>query len=1002
MQEIWRGRQVAGRSATRRLALLGMTAGLALSSALSMGLGLGGCGDSGDDSQDLCPEGEVRLPDGSCVPACEGNEIRNDEGQCVPCGEHEVARDNRCGCEAGYVFLDGHCVEPAGDDGVLGTDWHPDPDGDGIESGEDDCPWDYDPGQSDSDGDGLGDVCDPDFAPPTENGPVTDLRAEHVTPYGAWVQFTSPRSEAYGWQGYVVWSEDRNELDDLAGVQALVDRGDGVGFTTYAPYGRTPLRPVWITALEPETTYYLRLVREDWTGLVDELSNVIEITTLAAPPIHLSSHRPRVFATPALIDDLRQRVASADSRFSAWEAELGPRVVTAAQDPDSVYLAPWYCQTAAMLYLATGSEDYRTAAMALLDMLITYWEDNALDGNAYRWANAALGVCADLLWDDLDAATKDRAAAAMLEDDEYHVVDEPPRPADTDEFASTVRTQLVDGLALCDATDLSGDLSDRGCAVLDAGLRGWYGVQLVKARRDRRFWAQTGGYLPDGSDYGQGTSTYWLQSFWAMHNAGDQAAGYLPWVLHNMLSMVVYPLTPSRLGYYTQGDVEDFSYNYETEPSSFQLEGSDAALVALQGLLLQAGGDLDAASWARGLTDDLFVVDHEAGEAAVWRMLFERDDLPGTDYRETLATAFLDSGLGLFFDRSGWDADDSMLVFRAGWTGVDHSHEDIGHFQLYRAGRWITHEAIAYDGPGAQAQGHNVLLLQQKADEGDPDCVCQRLQRNGGHPRILRVSSGSSHAFIQADLLGAYRSYYYHSTYYDAVQRSLIWRKTDGAGGSDLLVLYDLVDDAPDAPQGLDRGWVLQFDEEPSISGRSAGCVLPGALSGGPAQRVDVVALLPQTATLTHHAPEGQPDDFPGPLYNHRLTMDPGTDAPALRMITVLRAADQEPPALDAREIDTETMVGALVDGEAFLFPRAALGRPPEGMEEASLTLEASVPLVVWWAGFVPGRSYSVTVTVETGTVTLDVGQGDLVTADSGGLLAFSLDGGGGVSPVYR
>ena len=64
------------------------------------------------------------------------------------------------------------------------------------------------------------------------------------------------------------------------------------------------------------------------------------------------------------------------------------------------------------------------------------------------------------------------------------------------------------------------------------------------------------------------------------------------------------------------------------------------------------------------------------------------------------------------------------------------------------------------------------------------------------------------------------------------------------------MVVYDLVDNAADAPQGLERGWVLQFDEEPTISRRTAGCVLPGALSGGPAQRVDVAALPFEADTL--------------------------------------------------------------------------------------------------------------------------------------------------------
>jgi hypothetical protein len=101
---------------------------------------------------------------------------------------------------------------------VPGTGWHDDPDGDGVPSATDLCPAVYDPLQTDGDLDGVGDACS--RPTPTLGGPITDLRVEHVTPFGAWVNLTSPHDDEYGWDVTVVWSTDPTELTTFAGFSA--------------------------------------------------------------------------------------------------------------------------------------------------------------------------------------------------------------------------------------------------------------------------------------------------------------------------------------------------------------------------------------------------------------------------------------------------------------------------------------------------------------------------------------------------------------------------------------------------------------------------------------------------------------------------------------------------------------------------------------------------------------------------------------------------------------
>ena len=783
----------------------------------------------------------------------------------------------------------------------------------------------------------------------------------------------------------------------MASIQQVVDRGDAVDFDINATYGERPHRPIVLTDLEPSTNYYLVLVREDWTGLVGGISNVLEIQTAAAPSISPLGDRPRVMATPTLIQTIRDRHSNSDNRWTVWYEENSSRILQAGEDPESVHQGPWYCPLSALLYHATSNTQYLAGAHTLFDALIAYWEDNTLTGNQYRWAEAALAVCLDLLWNELEIEQRNRAVEAMLEEDEHHVFDDPPRWDDTDDFASVTRTQVIDGLAACGAVELDPSLADRACAVLDTGLRSFYGFQLVKARRDTGFWAQSGGYMPDGSDYGQGTSSYWLQAFWALNNAGDAAAGYAPWILHNLLSMFIHPLTPTRLGYYTQGDVEDFSYNFDLEPSSFQLEDTDASLIALhQGLLASAGLEVEA-SWARGFIDDLFTP--YSGPGAVWHLLFNDDQMPGADARQVLPTSFWDSGLGVFFDRSSWSTQASQLIFRAGWSGLDHSHEDLGHFQLFRRGRWVTHEAIAYDGPAATAAGHNVLLLQQATTEDD--CVCQHLGRGAAPSRIIRASVASSHTLLVSDLLGCHRSFYYHSNYYESVQRSLLWLKTDEGGSSDVLVIFDLVDTAADAPTELTRGWQLHFDEEPLITGSTARLTLTGPTLE---QQVDVAALLPATTTLTWESPVGEPDSYPGQLYNHRLVAEANTDERALRFVTVIRVGDEPLPALEATAAEGTDLVGVLIDARLVLFANRALGwafseSEPEGT--AVSLADATLPLTVWLSGFIPEAEYDVVVTDDGDELTIMLAPGSNFTADSGGVLVFAIDASASVSQLH-
>jgi hypothetical protein len=189
---------------------------------------------------------------------------------------------------------------------------------------------------------------------------------------------------------------------------------------------------------------------------------------------------------------------------------------------------------------------------------------------------------------------------------------------------------------------------------------------------------------------------------------------------------------------------------------------------------------------------------------------------------------------------------------------------------------------------------------------------------------------------VVSDLTGVYRSFYHHSDYYDVVQRWTLWLKGDEANGADRLIVYDLVDERGGAPAGLTRRWQLHLDAAPVLAPEVRRAQVQ--LTGPPGdQQVDVVALLPATATLSHAAPEGTADDYPSPVYTHRLFVDAGHDQEELRFLMLLRAGSPSPEQPLALPIDQPGWVGVVMDGEVALLPRAAAAMAG-GMTELSVT----------------------------------------------------------------
>ncbi|MBT4539751.1 hypothetical protein HOC32_05675 [Candidatus Woesearchaeota archaeon] len=847
----------------------------------------------------------------------------------------------------------------------LSSDWHADADGDGINKEIDLCPNIYDPLQNDIDNDNIGDLCDDDFFSPIENAPIIDLRIEHVTPYGAWFTFTSPKSTQYGWNAQIAWTTDKTELETTEGYSNVIARGDsqtiGVNGKIISNFGERD-GPFIVRDMLSDTKLYAAVSEIHWDGQTKSISNIVEFTTQTSPSLNFQTSSPHIFSSQELISELQTKFNTNDPLWNQYESKLGPKIVSAAANPNS-YGRNSYCSEAALLYHVTGNSEYLNAALILLDSNIASWS-SGFSGNAYRWADAQLGKCLDLLWNEVSQSKREEAITVMITaaEEEFD-----PREQDTDEYASIARSLVIDGLVACNAEGISQSVSDQACEVLDEGLRMFYGVQLVKAKRDVGKFAQSGGNLPDGTFYGAGTRDYWFETLWALHNSGQDVSEYMPWLNNQLLSFNVYSMTPSKIGLAPFGDIENFDAAFDNEPNSYPIYYKFWDSLGLQMLLLEENGftnEAEIANWLLQTFDD--------NDETLLSQLMMNDANEISDPRINLPTVYADTGMDFLYDRTSWNEDATFLHANAAWGSVDHDHSDAGHFQLFRNGRWVFNEAMGYDGDASEAEGHNVLFLEgneASSGDGQPSSI----KYTGG---FLGLSSSEKHSYFRADLTEAYLSNYYHSDYYDQVERHLLWLK----GDSDIIVTYDYVKEASHAPSGLTKTWQLHFwDAQPVISGRQANVHLTDG------QDVQIETVYPESASLSHAPSQGEPISYPGRLYNDRLLVDVSQEVPELNLVNVIQVEDAGVNNLvDSIGVESDDVIGTLVGNNLVLFPK----NPDQRIDSFSVIVPNTLNLAVWVSNVEKNTGFDSTlVELDSQTSELTVTLGNSHYSDDGGLL---------------
>ena len=815
---------------------------------------------------------------------------------------------------------------------LTGTDWHADPDGDGVPTSRDICPYRYDPDQRDADGDRVGDACDADAVSVVAGGPIVDLGAEHVSPFGAWLAFSSTRNDPYGTDVQFAWSSRRADLENAASIRALPARQKSIK-RVRAVVGAAAEVPVLVEGMPADSSLFVTARNDGDTGIA---GNILAIKTQKAPAIQAATGRPTVLFRAAELAAFAARAKAGDASIAAWKTLIDAELAD-LRSPDET--GAQYCASAALLYHATGEAARLTQAKSLHARVLQHWRSLTMTGNDYRWANAMLAVCTDILWNELTPTERANSVTAMLQDDEHNAFTAPPLLEDTDEADGTTRTLVLDGLLGCRAPGLDAALSTRACAVLDAGLRRAYGQMFVMARRDRGTFALSGGHLADGSDYGPKTARYWGQMLRALQVNGAESADYLPFVSNLVRSHFVHGVTPARKGFINWGDSTSASNNLAVEPFSFLIEPERQDSLQWFVGILEAGGDAAGGLMARRA---LGIFKPWPTELSLPSLFFAKADPGGTNDAEL---SWFDSGMGILYDRTAWTPEASLLMAKAGWGGVDHQQEDAGEWRLWRKGRWLVHPSVGYGGPAGLVAGHSTLPLTVVA-EGDVDREGQYVAQPSDSARITGAWSDGVVSLVTMNLRGVYTSYYYSPQYYQNVTRSLVWWKS---GTNDEIVVFDAIDDRSGAPG--EKRWQLHFPTRPNVVGQQA-TVTVGT------SHIRVNSLLPVGSQLSVRAPVSTAEDSREDIYTHRLVATARGASP--RFLSVVQAGEDGARLLDARAGSGAAC--ALVGGRATVMAEAASGScalpaPPTdvvflGLDRAkpyNVTLDGST--LNWGAG---------------------------------------------------
>jgi uncharacterized protein (TIGR03437 family) len=270
---------------------------------------------------------------------------------------------------------------------------------------------------------------------------------------------------------------------------------------------------------------------------------------------------------------------------------------------------------------------------------------------------------------------------------------------------------------------------------------------------------------------------------------------------------------------------------------------------------------------------------------------------PERDFH-SLPLDYFAPGPQYLYGRSAWGENATTFHVQFGpLEGTGHAHYDAGNWQIWRNGRWLSRETVAYSEnlagyanngvtPAGDSPMHNVILMNGRGLAYSPS--------NGG-ARLRRLESRPDYVYAAADLTPAYRNHQVPSPRRDRdnpvvahVEREFLFLRPLET----MVVLDRLESNSSVMPAAsVVKTFLAHFEQMPVIE--DAGNVL--AVNGDQALRI---------TTLVPSAPSHRIVNEGGTVGQYRLEMETSGSAQSY-FLNVMQARDAAGQNLQAAVSET-------------------------------------------------------------------------------------------------